>query len=97
MKIGGKSYICPRKSVSISTFTAVVVHSTATVTPGLQVTDSETLGLTFETPRVTTISDVVFDNYHVFGSEVRITPADGAGSQEKTTSPDATKPASPPR
>jgi hypothetical protein len=68
VEIGGKSYICPVRSISITTATDIVPRGS--VTQGF-----ESIPKNVETPRVTAINDVVFDNYHVFRSEVRILPS----------------------
>jgi hypothetical protein len=74
VEIGGKTYICPIKSIAISTAMALF-------TPGM--------GIYVETEpdwgtnmggkdqfKVTSINDVIFDNYHKFQSEMRILPFD---------------------
>lgn len=56
--IGGKTYICPVRSVSYSVGTSVNVPSFG-------------IGLTREAAR---LNDVVFSNYHIFRTEMRIVP-----------------------
>jgi hypothetical protein len=68
VEIGGKSYICPVKSVSVTTARDLVLH-------GGFYQGGEMVGQNVDTPRVTAINDVVFDNYHVFRSELRILPS----------------------
>ena len=70
--IGGKSYICPARSVSITTARDVVAR-------GIRYTGSiayydDIVG----TPTVTSINDVVFGSYHQFRSEMRILPMDSS-------------------
>jgi len=68
IEIGGKRYVCPIKSVSVTTAMEVVPRGS--VTQG-----SVTIRQNVEMPRVTAINDVVFDDYHVFRSELRILPS----------------------
>jgi hypothetical protein len=71
VEIGGKSYICPLKSVSVSTATDNV---TKTVWSGVSTSFQESVS----TPKVTAINDIVFDHYHQFRGEMHILPADGS-------------------
>jgi hypothetical protein len=68
VEIGGKSYICPVKSVSVTTARDLVLH-------GGFYQAGEMVGQNMDTPKVTAINDVVFDDYHVFRSEMRILPS----------------------
>jgi hypothetical protein len=83
VEIGGKSYICPARSISISK--AVEVVSREVTSPDGKATYTVLAGM----PNVTSINDVVFDNYHQFRGEMRILPADNAD-------PNTTVPESPP-
>lgn len=72
VEIGGKSYICPLKSVSISTATDNVTKTVwkDTITQPFQEF--------VDAPKVTAINDIVFDHYHQFRGEMRILPANSA-------------------
>jgi VWFA-related protein len=61
--IGGKVYTCPRRSVSYSMGNSVDVQRMG-------------MGLSFAR-EVARLNDVVFDNYHVFRSEIKILPYAG--------------------
>jgi hypothetical protein len=61
--IGGHTYICPVKSVSIS-----MDNEPATVIKGIS------NGMNWLGPRIIAINDVVFDHYHQFRGEMRIVP-----------------------
>lgn len=63
VEIGGKAYICPLKSVSLSRG-----HS---VLPGEKDRPGSPSG-----PAITRLNDVAFVNYHMFRSEVRVIPVD---------------------
>ena len=91
VNIGGRSYICPVKSVAFST---IPVPSAAANDEASQ-------------PVQVNLNDVAFTHYHEFGSEARIVPAgsaDGGGNAEgggATAVPDAAangspEPAAPP-
>jgi hypothetical protein len=71
--IGGRSYICPIRSISITTASFVV--SRGIKYSGGQAFYDDIVG----TPKVTSINDVAFRNYHQFRSEMRILPEDSAG------------------
>ncbi len=72
VEIGGKSYICPLRSVSISTATDLV-------TQVVQYKNSGSFQKVIGNPKVTSINDAVFDNYHLFRSEMRILPPEAGG------------------
>jgi len=80
VEIGGKTYICPRKSVSITT---AVSPKFRTLCPGgvgvLTASDCSPVAA----PKDTAINDTVYDSYHVFRSEVRIVPEGDAGQGDK--------------
>jgi hypothetical protein len=85
--IGGRSYICPINSVSITTASFVVAKGIKYV--GTDAYYDDIVG----TPKVTSINDVVFRNYHQFRSEMRILPEDSSGPTENK---DGNKPAGAP-
>jgi VWFA-related protein len=70
VEIGGQTYICPVKSISISiapSFSAQALElRSGNQNPGLQ----------------TKLNDVSFDQYHVFRSEARVLTSDGAPAHE---------------
>jgi hypothetical protein len=71
VEIGGRTYICPVKSVSVTTAMDEVYRGSEgqgheSVAAEVQVQSA------VDRPRVTAINDVVFDSYHVFRSEMRI-------------------------
>jgi len=89
--IGGRSYICPTRSLSITT--ARVVVSKGIRYSGNIAYYEDIVG----TPTVTSINDVVFGNYHQFRSEMRILPEtssehDGAKPADAPVSPPRTPP-----
>lgn len=65
VEIGGKSYVCPTKSVSL-----LLAH-TAQPRQGMHMAGFEGIPKTF-------LNDVHYDQYRRFGSESRILPGDGA-------------------
>lgn len=72
IEINGKSYTNIRKSIAIFTATALVEHEKRRINGefrGQAITDNF---------NVTAINDLAFDNYHVFGSEMRVLPAESA-------------------
>ena len=81
--IGGRSYICPLRSVSITTARDVVAKGIRY--DGAIAYYDDIVG----TPTVTSINDVVFSNYHQFRSEMRILP-------ENSSEQDGDKPADAP-
>jgi hypothetical protein len=72
--IGGKTYICPRKSVTITTAIAPIGANSGCAYS--QCTAPHILK-----PRDTAINDTVYDSYHVFRSEARIL-TNGEGEPE---------------
>ena len=60
--IGGKVYTCPLRSVSISAGKT------------LRLVDEMGLPAVAEMGEITRLDDVVFSDYHVFRSEMRIVP-----------------------
>jgi hypothetical protein len=82
VEIGGKTYICPSKSVSITTAIAPVFRQVCPSGVGVLTTDCTRPDPT--KPKDTAINDTVYDSYHVFRSEVRILPEGAAGPGDKT-------------
>jgi hypothetical protein len=76
VEIGGKIFICPVKSISI-TKTGKSVFSERTFHDGNILKQAGAN----DGPLMTAINDVIFYNYHQFRSEVRILPADSAGPE----------------
>jgi hypothetical protein len=82
VEIGGKRYICPIESTSISRAEAQIFHGYwfyvdkhGKPDPGSnRVKRTETVSQ----PKVTAINDVVFENYHQFRAEMRILPEESA-------------------
>ena len=76
VEIGGKTYICPRKSVSITTAVAPQFRTLCPAGIGvLTASDCSPVSA----PKDTAINETVYDSYHVFRSEVRIVPEEDAG------------------
>jgi hypothetical protein len=71
VSIGGKTYICPIRSVSISQGRSKPVFRSAIDFTGLP------------GPEVTRLNDVTFGNYHLFRAEVRVLTGDEPPSDEK--------------
>jgi len=90
VEIGGKMYICPRKSVTITTAISPVVGPNGCAGRAIQ---ADCLPPHVYRPKVTAINNTVYDSYHVFRSEARILPA-GNTDQEGQSPPDS--PAPPP-
>lgn len=63
--IGGHTYICPVRSVSISTDNEPVIKRISN-------------GMIWLGPGIIAINDVVFDHYHEFRGEMRIVPPDSS-------------------
>jgi hypothetical protein len=90
VEIGGKTYICPIESTSISRAQAQIFHGNwfyvdrkgKPDTSGFKKKHTETV----TQPIVTAINDVIFENYHQFRVEVRILP-------EESSEPDSNAPA----
>jgi VWFA-related protein len=79
VEIGGQSYVCPRKSVTITTAVSPAVRQSC-VDGNCFVSDSAM-------PKDTAINDSEYDpgSYHIFRSEVRILPAGEAEQGAKTS------------
>jgi len=81
VEIGGRTYICPLESTSISTAEALIFHQymfyadktgKRTNDPRNELKKDEGVDL----PTVTAINNAVFGSYHQFRGDVRILPAD---------------------
>lgn len=79
-EIGGKTYTCPVRSVSLSEVRMVAMLP--------QMASGVKIIRTYKTM----LSDVAFSDYHVFRSEVRLLPADAPPPPEPASSDDAAKP-----
>ena len=75
VSIGGKSFICPVKSVSLANVLEMVKRPAPTAN-GARMYKLD------DGPLITAINDIQFDNYHQFRSEMKILPFD-----ESTTPP----------
>jgi hypothetical protein len=84
VEIGGKTYICPRKSVTITTAIAPILQGVGCAGRGIQ---SDCIPQHVLRPKDTAINETVYDSYHVFGSEMRILP-EGSTDQEDISPPD---------
>ena len=66
MEIGGRTYICPKRS-------ATLLMANSPIERGQYVMGGEAMyHATEENVSVTSISDSVFDHYHVFRSDMKI-------------------------
>lgn len=72
VEIGGRSYICPVRSVSISEVRTVTV---------LRKVDLSVKRFSAYRPM---LNDVVFKDYHIFSTEMRLLPADDSTPEEKS-------------
>jgi len=88
VEIGGKTFICPVKSVSITRAVTLVFHGSLFYVDKKGQPDATGNKLkhteSVSEPRVTAINDVVFDSYHMFRAESRILPADDAEQDGNT-------------
>jgi VWFA-related protein len=88
--IGGQLYVCPRKSIALSTALVQTL-------PGAGCANSTSwLGCNLQIykPRDTAINDTVYDSYHVFRSEVRMLPAEDSGPEKKAPAGNSAPPTS---
>jgi hypothetical protein len=103
VEIGGKIYICPTRSTSISQAEALVFfgfmyyvdkNGKRSHDPNDKVQQFTRVNV----PLVTAINDVVFDDYHRFRGEVRIVQPDSV-EQDPNPAPSApaTVPSTPPK
>ncbi|MGD0628697.1 MAG: VWA domain-containing protein [Terracidiphilus sp.] len=78
VEIGGQTYVCPRKSVTITTAVSSTVRLSC-IDGNCFVSDSSM-------PKDTSINDTEYDSasYHVFRSEMRVLPAGDAERRDKT-------------
>jgi hypothetical protein len=88
VEIGGRTYICPLKSVSITKVKALASDRSASGAggnnkPGSSTDNELKQTETVSEPAVTAINDVIFENYHLFRGEVRILSGDSAETEEK--------------
>jgi len=77
VEIGGEMYVCPRKSVTITTAISPVAGGPGCMGRAIQ---SDCIAPVIYKPKDTAINDTVYDSYHVFRGEARIvTGGDGEG------------------
>jgi hypothetical protein len=91
VEIGGRTYICPLKSIAIST--AMVLFTPGM---GIYVEAEPTWQSNYggkDQLKVTSINDVIFDHYHKFQAEMRILPFD---SKQASDNPQSGVPAKQP-
>jgi hypothetical protein len=93
VEIGGKTYICPRRSVSITTAVSPRFRTLCPAGVGVM-TASDCSPVS--APKDTAINDTAYDSYHVFRSEMRIVQA-GDACQGDKASPDSSAPAQSPK
>jgi hypothetical protein len=86
--LGGKTYICPRKSVTITTAISPIGGPNGCGGTAIQ-TDCNPPHM-FR-PEDTAINDTVYDSYHVFRTEMRIMPAEST-DQKDASPPDSAAP-----
>ena len=84
VEIGGKTYTCPAKSVSI-----LKAH-TALPPMGMHMASS------YEGPAKTFLNDIAFGQYRRFGSEMRILTGDGLAPNQPNGPASADSPYAPP-
>lgn len=89
VEIGGQMYVCPRKSVTITTAISAMGGRSGCSGSGTQ---SDCVVPVVYGPKDTAINDTVYDSYHVFRSEARIITDADAGQEDKTL-PDGAVPA----
>jgi hypothetical protein len=89
VEIGRETYICPSKSVAITSAFSPVLHLGGCVGAGAE---SECTASRVLMPKDTAINDVEFDSYHVFRSEIRILPSE---STDQLKSPASVQSAAP--
>jgi len=92
VEIGGKMYVCPNKSVTITTAVSPVFGADGCAGRAIQ---SDCIPPVIYRPKDTAINDTVFDSYHVFRSEARIV-TDSEGDVENKAAPDGAVPAAAP-
>jgi len=68
VEMGAKRYMCPLKSVSVTSAEMQVGHG------GTYWNETDSYSQVKETHKVTWINDIVFADYHVFATQMRIVP-----------------------
>ncbi len=68
VEISGKTYVCPTRSATMLVAQLIAEHGKATKSGETYWHETE------ERLNVTSVSDSHFEQYHVFGSEMRIVP-----------------------
>jgi hypothetical protein len=68
VEISGKTYVCPARSATMLVAQLIVEHGKATKSGETYYHQTE------ERLNVTSVNDSSFEQYHVFGSEMRIVP-----------------------
>jgi hypothetical protein len=81
VEIGGQMYVCPRKSVTITTAVSAMGGRSGCSGSGMQ---TDCAAPVVYGPKDTAINETVFDSYHVFRSEARIVTDADAGQEDKT-------------
>jgi hypothetical protein len=92
VEIGGRMYVCPSKSVTITTAITPVAGGLGCAGRAIQ---SDCIAPVIYKPKDTAINDTAYDSYHVFRSEARILTDADAGQGDKAT-PDGAVPAAAP-
>jgi hypothetical protein len=92
VQIGGVSYICPLKSVSITHEVSVANSMSSGIAPALR-GGSKSIHI-FEPAETTAINNVAFTHYHRYRAELRLLPDHPDESAPETTPP--SKPPAPP-
>jgi len=90
VKIGGQSYICPVKSVSVS----VAPLSSMTYLRNATRYAPSALDQSRNSAHQTLLNDVVFEDYHVFRSEARVLTGESSSKVENSASSIPTNPQS---
>lgn len=84
VEIGGKPYICPTRSISMTRAQSVQVDPVYHTPLSLQ-----------QQPLKTALSDMIFSGYHVFRSDARILPPEEASALPSSVPPTAAIPTAP--
>lgn len=93
VNLGGKQYLCPRRSVTIT-----VGHPPRGNAPPSSQDGEEGRVLSYEPEKTTTINDVRFDDFHMALGEMRVVPEKPQpvpDTQTTPTTPDSTTPGTP--
>ena len=93
VQIGGQTYVCPSKSVTVSTAVAPLFRQQCW---GGGNSANGCSPFAVSRAKDTAINDTEYDSssYHVFRSEARILPAEEAGQGDKAPSEDPAAPSS---